>query len=93
MAVSLLDNAQCLCESVKKEFKFVKHILVTAALITSCFVATACNSSLSSTESGELRKRAYECNAETNTSISGLQICKNIQRECERRENEGQFDC
>jgi hypothetical protein len=77
----------------KKEFIFVKYILVTAALITSCFIVTACNNSLSSTESGELRKRAYECNAETNTSISGLQICKNIERECQRREKAGQFDC
>ncbi len=52
-----------------------------------------CNSSLSSIEGNELRKRAYLCVVDTNLTAAEIQVCKNIQRECKRRQAEGQFDC
>jgi hypothetical protein len=52
-----------------------------------------CNSSLSEIEGSELRKRAYRCVIDTNLTAAELQVCQNIQRECKRRQSEGQFDC
>ncbi|MFT7410135.1 MAG: hypothetical protein ACI9EX_000720 [Oleispira sp.] len=75
------------------EFISVKYYLLVVALIASCFVVTACNSHLSGVESGELRQRAYRCDIETNLTQAEIQVCKNIQRECQRREDAGQFDC
>lgn len=71
----------------------MKYLLLVVVLIASCFVVTACNNSLSVTESSELRKRAYRCATEANMSSAEIQVCKNIQRECQRREDAGQFDC
>jgi hypothetical protein len=56
-------------------------------------MVTACDSNLSTMEGGELRKRAYRCVIETNMTVAEIQICKNIQRECQRRQDTGQFDC
>jgi hypothetical protein len=71
----------------------VKYLLISAALFASCFMVTACDSNLSTMEGGELRKRAYRCVIETNMTVAEIQICKNIQRECQRRQDTGQFDC
>jgi hypothetical protein len=70
----------------------VKYLLA-AVLFTSCFITTACDSKLSAMEGGELRKRAYLGVIETNMSTVEIQICNNIQRECERRQGKGIFDC
>jgi hypothetical protein len=75
------------------ELIFVKYFLLVVALIASCFVITACNGHLSGVESGELHKRAYRCANEMNMTQAEIQVCKNIQRECQRREDAGQFDC
>jgi hypothetical protein len=71
----------------------VKYPLLVVALTVSCFVVTACNSHFSDVESGELRKRADRCATEMNMTQAEIQVCKNIQRECQRREDAGQFDC
>ena len=44
-------------------------------------------------EGAELRKRAYRCVTDANLTTADIQICSNIQRECKRRQDEGQFDC
>ena len=44
-------------------------------------------------EGGELRERAYLCLIATDQSTAEIQVCKNIQRECKRRQKAGQFDC
>lgn len=67
--------------------------LLTVVLSTLCLILSACNSSLSSIEGDELRKRAYECLIDTNLSTAEIQICKNIQRECKRRQESGTYDC
>lgn len=54
---------------------------------------TACDSSLSKVEGGELRKRAYRCVIGVDMTATDIQICNNIQRECQRRQKAGQFDC
>ncbi|MFT6114406.1 MAG: hypothetical protein ACI9MS_003606 [Glaciecola sp.] len=70
----------------------MKYLLVVT-LIASCLVVIACNSNLSSIEGVELRERAYRCVTETNMTTAEIQVCRNIQRECQRREDAGQFDC
>ncbi|MEH6450647.1 MAG: hypothetical protein V7765_18405 [Oleispira sp.] len=67
--------------------------LLTAVLVASSLIVTACDSSLSTIEGGELRKRAYLCVIDTNMSTVDIQICSNIQRECKRRQDAGIFDC
>lgn len=67
--------------------------LLALAIATSCLSITACNGSLSSIDGAELRKRAYKCVIEDNLTAAELQVCQNIQRECKRRQDAGQFDC
>ncbi len=67
--------------------------LLAITLLVSCIILPACNSSLSSIEGAELRKRAYRCLNDTNLTAAELQVCKNIQRECKRRQVDGVFDC
>ncbi|MGK0249500.1 MAG: hypothetical protein ACI910_002246 [Oleispira sp.] len=71
----------------------MKYLLLVVGLIASCVVVTSCGNSFSEIEGGELRKRAYRCVIETNITPADIQVCKNIQRECRRRQDEGQFDC
>lgn len=54
---------------------------------------SACSSEFSSMDGAELRKRAYRCLSENNTTAASLQVCENIRRECERRQKAGNFDC
>jgi predicted ATPase with chaperone activity len=63
------------------------------ALFASCFIIASCDSNLSTIEGSELRKRAYHCVMEVKMTTADLQICQNIQRECLRRQQAGQFDC
>jgi hypothetical protein len=44
-------------------------------------------------EGAELRARAYRCVIAVDQTAAQLQICENIQRECQRRQDAGQFDC
>lgn len=67
--------------------------LLTSLMTLSLFAVEGCNSSLSGIEGSELRKRAYRCVVETDLTAAEIQVCKNIQRECKRRQAEGQFDC
>ena len=71
----------------------MKYILITAVLFVFSFFVTACDSNLSTMEGAELRKRAYRCVTDANLTTADIQICSNIQRECKRRQDEGQFDC
>lgn len=41
----------------------------------------------------ELRERAYECEMSVDLTAAEIQVCKNIMRECKRREAKGQYDC
>ncbi len=66
---------------------------LAAVLSVVCLNLSACNSKLSSIEGGELRKRAYRCVTDTNLTAAEIQVCQNIQRECQRRQDNGQFDC
>jgi hypothetical protein len=70
----------------------VKYLL-TSLVALSLLAIEGCNSSLSGIEGSELRKRAYRCLIETDLTAAEIQVCKNIQRECKRRQSEGQFDC
>lgn len=54
---------------------------------------TACDGGLSSIESSELRERAYKCEMSVDLSAAEIQVCKNILRECKRRQSKGQYDC
>lgn len=67
--------------------------LLAIALLVSCIILPACNSSLSSIEGAELRKRAYRCLIDTNLTAAELQVCQNVERECKRRQDDGVFDC
>ncbi|MFT4765925.1 MAG: hypothetical protein ACI9OH_003039 [Oleispira sp.] len=71
----------------------VKYLLMMVALFASCFITTACDSNLSTIDGSELRKRAYQCVIEVKMTTADLQICQNVQRECQRRQQAGQFDC
>ncbi len=65
-----------------------------ALVLSIIFVGlSACNGSYSKMEATELRERAYRCMNESDLTAPEIQVCKNILRECERREGEGQFDC
>lgn len=70
----------------------MKYLLSTMILLSS-LIMSACNGSLSNIEGGELRKRAYTCVIDTNLSAAEIQVCRNIQRECQRRQKVGIFDC
>lgn len=67
--------------------------LLALALAISCISISACNGSLSNIDGAELRKRAYQCVIEDDLTAAELQVCRNIQRECKKRQNAGQFDC
>ena len=69
------------------------NYLLTVALLASYFTLTACDSNLSKLEGSALRERAYRCANEMNMTTAEIQVCKNIQRECQRRQNAGRFEC
>tara|TARA_R110001583_G_scaffold7467_1_gene36910 strand:- start:2232 stop:2444 length:213 start_codon:yes stop_codon:yes gene_type:complete len=69
------------------------NYLLTAALFASCFIVTACDSNLSRLDGSDLRERAYRCANEMNMTTAEIQVCKNIQRECQRRQDAGRFEC
>ena len=64
-----------------------------SVLIMAVLSITACDGRFSTLEASELRKRAYQCELGVNLTAPEIQVCKNIQRECKRREAKGQYDC
>lgn len=67
--------------------------LSISIFVLSAFSLTACDSGLSSIAPSELRKRAYSCEMSVDLTAAEIQVCKNIKRECKRREKEGKYDC
>jgi hypothetical protein len=41
----------------------------------------------------ELAAKSAECMAESNPSTARIQVCKNYERECERRRSKGIYVC
>ncbi len=76
----------------KKKFRVfvVKKI---SLLILAALSISACDGRFANLEASELRKRAYECEQGVNLTAPEIQVCKNIMRECKRREANGQYDC
>ena len=66
----------------------LKFILVMSVLLVS-----ACTNELAEIKDSELRSRAYRCVVEADQSTAEIQVCKNLERECERRREEGNFVC
>lgn len=89
--LSALDKAGCVCESVKK-FR-VSDVKKISFLILAALSISACDGRFASLEASELRKRAYECEQGANLTAPEIQVCKNIMRECKKREANGQYDC
>ncbi len=71
----------------------MKYLFICVASLLGLVSLSACESSFSDMEGGELRERAYLCLIATDQSTAEIQVCKNIQRECKRRQKAGQFDC
>lgn len=73
--------------------KFIAQTLSISVFIVSTLTLAACDSGYSSIAASELRKRSYHCEISDDLTAPEIQVCKNIQRECKRREKEGRYDC
>jgi hypothetical protein len=73
--------------------KVAVKALSVSILALSVFGVTACDSVLSSMEPSVLRERAYKCEMSVDLTAAEIQVCKNILRECKRRQSKGQYDC
>lgn len=63
-------------------------------LLIAVFGLTGCgNTAMSQLSDKELRKRHAECRMSVNLSAAEIQVCNNIQRECQRRAQQGNFVC
>lgn len=67
--------------------------LLTASILVACFSITACDSQMASIDKSELRKRFYDCENALDLTAPELQVCKNIKRECQRRQKLGRYEC
>ena len=67
--------------------------LLTASMLIACFTITACDSQMASMDKTELRKRFYHCENDSDLTAPELQVCKNIKRECQRRQKLGRYEC
>jgi len=48
---------------------------------------------MASMDKTELRKRFYHCENDSDLTAPELQVCKNIKRECQRRQKLGRYEC
>lgn len=71
----------------------MKYLLILNLTLLTVFSVSGCDSNFTQMDGAELRKRAYSCLVETSSTAAELQVCENIRRECERRQEAGQFDC
>jgi hypothetical protein len=67
--------------------------LLTSAVIMSAIFLSACESKWSKMPDDELAAKSAECMAESNPSTARIQVCKNYERECERRRSKGIYVC
>jgi hypothetical protein len=70
------------------------NYLLIGVVFFSCITSLAgCENNFSAMEGSELRSRAYQCVIKASSTAAEEQVCENIQRECLRRQDAGQFDC
>lgn len=66
----------------------------TPALFTlSLSLLVACDSKWSKMPDDELAVKSSECAAEVSKSSARIQVCKNYERECSRRRDQGAYVC
>lgn len=71
----------------------MKYLFICALSFVSLISLVGCENAFSKMEGAELRARAYRCVIAVDQTAAELQVCKNIQRECQRRQDAGRFDC
>ncbi len=62
-------------------------------LVMSAVFLTACESKWEKMPDDQLAAKASECVAEDDPSSAMIQVCKNYERECERRRELGFYIC
>lgn len=67
--------------------------LLNAMLIASVILITACESKWTKLADDQLAAKAGECASIADPSSAMIQVCKNTQRECERRRDNGIYVC
>lgn len=72
----------------------IGRVLINALLLLLVpAVLVACSGHYESLDDRDLRQRHYQCQHATSLSAAELQICQNIQRECQRRARNGDYVC
>lgn len=66
---------------------------LNALLLTSVVLITACESKWEKIPDDQLAAKAGECAGIADPSSAMIQVCKNYERECERRRNNGIYVC
>lgn len=74
---------------MSKTFSAVMHSFLAAALV----MMTACNSQWESMPDAELAAKAAECASINDPAPAMIQVCKNYERECQRRRSNGIYAC
>ncbi|MBL4796536.1 MAG: hypothetical protein JKY50_03905 [Oleispira sp.] len=71
----------------------MKYLLICTTFYVCVASLVGCGNTFSEMEGVELRERSYHCLAEASSTAAELQVCENIRRECQRRQEAGEFDC
>ena len=73
--------------------KKLQSALTGAALFTVILMSSACDDKWSSMPDNELAAKSAECHNIHDPAPAMIQVCKNYQRECERRRENGVYVC
>ena len=66
---------------------------LSAMVITSAVLLAACESKWNKMSDDEIAGKSSECAAIADPSSAMIQVCKNVERECERRRSNGIYVC
>ena len=66
---------------------------LSAMVITSAVLLAACESKWNKMSDDEIAAKSSECAAIADPSSAMIQVCKNVERECERRRANGIYVC
>ena len=87
-----MDRISQIWQSAAKIYhpsEFVKYLfLLTIGLLTACN-----QTGMSHLDDRDLRHRHHQCRMAVDASPAEIQVCKNIKRECENRQDTGNYAC
>lgn len=69
------------------------NIFFKSTLITSVILLAACDGKWQKLPDDQLAAKATECASIADPSSAMIQVCKNVNRECERRRENDNYTC